>query len=89
MALGATSRRVAGHVLRDSVHYVAIGVGLGLAGAVGVARAVQSMMFGVSAFDPMAFASAAALLTLIGLAAAWIPARRASAVDPAIALRSQ
>jgi putative ABC transport system permease protein len=63
------------------------GIAAGLLGAVAVSRVLSSMLFGVQARDPLTFASVAAILIVIALAACYFPARRATAIDPVIALR--
>jgi ABC-type antimicrobial peptide transport system permease subunit len=67
---------------------VAMGAAIGLAGALALSRAIGSLLCGVSARDPLTFIAVPLVLGAIGLFAAWIPARRASGVDPAVALRS-
>ena len=64
-----------------------VGVGLGLLLAYGMTRLLASLLFGVKASDPFAFAAVAGILAMVGLIATYIPARRATAIDPAIALR--
>ena len=66
---------------------VVLGLVLGLAGAFAGARAIASLLFGIGASDPLAFAGAALLLALVALAAVYIPARRASGLSPVNALR--
>ncbi|MBA3714242.1 MAG: ABC transporter permease [Pyrinomonadaceae bacterium] len=87
MALGARGGDVLGLVLREGMALVAVGVLLGLGGAFAVTRLLVSFLYGVSTTDPLTFVSIAVFLTLIALAASFIPARRASKVDPMIALR--
>ncbi len=64
-----------------------IGIGLGLAGAFGLAQLITAFLFGVTAKDPVVFAGVPVLLAAVALLAVWLPARRASKVDPLIALR--
>jgi putative ABC transport system permease protein len=68
---------------------IMIGLGLGLAGAFAATRAFSKLLFGVSPTDPVTFAAVAALLFAIGMLASFLPARRASMVDPMVALRSE
>jgi len=87
MALGARSRDVMRHVLGQGMKLVLMGATLGLAGAFVAARALKSMLFGVSPADPLTFAAVTVFLALVAVAACWIPARRATKVDPLVALR--
>jgi len=87
MALGAGRGKMLRDVLGEGMKLAGIGVVLGLALAYGVTRLLASLLFGVKASDPLAFAAVAGILTIVALLAAYIPARRATAVDPAIALR--
>jgi putative ABC transport system permease protein len=87
MALGARQLDVLKLVVRQGMGLVLIGVALGLAGAVALTRVMASLLFGVGAKDPVTFAVVAALLSLVAFVACYIPARRASRVDPLIALR--
>jgi predicted permease len=87
MALGAAPSRVRAMVLRQVGVIVAIGGTLGLAGAVGVGRLAQSLLFELQGSDPVVLVSAAVSLSLVALAAGFIPAHRASQVDPMSALR--
>jgi putative ABC transport system permease protein len=88
VALGADSRQVVGLVLRQGMRTVAIALAIGLAAAFGVTRLLQSQLFGVSATDPLTFATVPVALGAIAALACYLPARRASRVDPLIALRS-
>jgi predicted permease len=87
MALGAERRQVLWMVMRESVVLSAIGIGAGLPLAIAASRLLQSMLFGLSPGDPLSFALAIGAIALVAIAASLIPARRASAVDPMIALR--
>jgi ABC-type antimicrobial peptide transport system permease subunit len=88
-ALGAEPGRVLALVLRQGMSVVALGLCIGLAGALALTRAMQSLLYDVSASDPLAFSIAALTLTGVALFATWVPARRASRVDPVIALRME
>jgi putative ABC transport system permease protein len=87
MALGADRGRMLRVVLREGMTLAGFGVVLGLLLAYGLTRVLASLLFGVKASDPAAFAAVAAILTMVALVAAYIPARRATTIDPAIALR--
>jgi putative ABC transport system permease protein len=87
IALGAQTRDVLKLVLGQGMRLVLIGAGLGLAGAFAMARVLRNLLFGVSATDPLTFAAVVGLLGVVALLACWIPARRATKVDPMIALR--
>jgi predicted permease len=87
MALGAQGSDVLKLIIGQGLVLTLIGIGLGLVAALGVTRLMQTLLFGVSATDPLTYASVAAMLALVALAACYIPARRASKVDPLVALR--
>jgi predicted permease len=89
MALGATRRDVLRLVLARAIRIVAAGLIVGLAGAVGVTRVLQTFLFGVTPTDPIAFTIVTLLLIAVGLMAAWLPARRATRIDPWAALRAE
>jgi predicted permease len=89
IALGAQRGQVMGMVLRRSTLLAAIGIAIGLAGAAGVSRFLQGLLFGVTPLDPLTFAAVAALFASIALVASYVPARRATSVDPLEALRCE
>jgi ABC-type antimicrobial peptide transport system permease subunit len=89
LALGATPRRVLAFVLREGMAVALSGVAAGLAGAFALTRAMRSLLFGVAATDPLTFLLVPGLLLLAALAACYLPARRAAAVDPVTSLRSE
>lgn len=87
MALGADLSAVLAGVVREGLTLVLAGVCIGWIGALVLTRLLQNLLFGVSATEPMTFAVAALLLTVVALLACWVPARSATKVDPVIALR--
>jgi putative ABC transport system permease protein len=89
MALGAQQLDVLKLVVKSSMKIVLIGVVLGLAGAYILTRVMSNLIFGISVTDPSTFISMSLLLIIIALLASYIPGRRATKVDPIIALRSE
>jgi putative ABC transport system permease protein len=89
MALGAQPRDVLRLVLRHGLRMVGWGVALGLIGALALTRLLKSLIFGIGTTDPLTFALVPLLLAIVALAACWLPARRATKVDPLVALRNE
>jgi putative ABC transport system permease protein len=89
MALGALPTDIFGLVLRRGLSLVLLGVGLGLAGAYAMTRALEGLLYKVTATDPLAFIAVSLLLVLVALLACYVPARRAMKVDPMVALRTE
>jgi len=87
IALGAEKHDVLGLVIRMGVGLVGAGIVLGVIASLAVARVIATQLWGVSAYDPITLTSVASLLLITGIVACWIPARRASRVDPLVALR--
>jgi ABC-type antimicrobial peptide transport system permease subunit len=89
MALGAQRSQVLGLIFRRGLVLTGIGVGLGVIGAAGAARYLQSMLFGIEPLDPLTFVVVAAGFTAVAAAACYLPARHATRVEPVVALRSE
>jgi ABC-type antimicrobial peptide transport system permease subunit len=87
MALGAQRSDVLKMVVGQGMAMAGLGIAIGLGGAYGLSRLLTSLLFGVKPNDPLTFAVVALTLALISLVACWIPARRATRVDPMLALR--
>jgi putative ABC transport system permease protein len=89
VALGATAGSVIGGVMRDAARTVLPGVAAGLLGALYLSRFVEARLFGVQPRDPATFAAVAALFLIVATTACYLPARRATRVDPVVALRAE
>ena len=89
MALGAEHGAVLGMVLRQGAAIVTVGIALGLAGATTVTRYLDGMLFGLTTLDVRTYAVVATTFAMIAFLAAYVPARRATAIDPLAALRHE
>jgi putative ABC transport system permease protein len=87
MALGASQERIVWDVLGFGVRLTSIGLAIGLAGALAATRLLSSLLYGVQPTDTITFAAVSFLLLVIALIASYLPARRATRIDPIIALR--
>ena len=87
MALGAGEGGVLRHVLGQGLRLTALGISIGLVGAIAATRVIRAMLFGVGVLDPLTYGSVVVALGVIALLACWVPARRASRVEPLVALR--
>lgn len=89
MALGATRGSIIRLVLGQTALLTLIGVAVGLVGAVALSRVIATQLYEVSPRDPVTFIITAVTLTVVAMIAAWLPTRRATAVDPVVALRAE
>ena len=89
MALGATRREVLGLVVRQGMILTLAGLGLGIAGALGVTRLMRGLLYQIEPLDPVTFASVPGILSVVALLACYLPARRAARVEPMAALRAE
>ena len=89
MALGSDGRRIFGLIVTEGLWLLAAGIGIGLAGAFGIRRAMATQLFGVQPMDPLVLSAVAATLGVVAFIACAVPARRASHIDPLIALTDQ
>jgi len=89
VALGAQRGNIIGMVVRQGVQLVAFGIAAGLAGALALTRVMAALLFGVSTTDAVTFSLVALVLAMVAILATWLPARRATSVDPMIALREE
>ena len=88
MSLGADRGRVLRMVLREGGVLLGVGLAIGVVGAYGAANVIRGLLFGVTPHDPITLVGVAAMMSVIGIVACWIPARRAARIDPAIAMRA-
>ena len=89
MALGARTTQVVGMVLRQGMRTIAIALVIGLAASLAATRVLATQLYGVQRLDPLTFAAVPFALALVALCACYLPARRASRVDPVTALRAE
>jgi putative ABC transport system permease protein len=89
MALGARRNQVVGMVLRQGMRTIVIALVIGIGASFAATRVLETQLFGVGRTDPLTFAAVPLLLALVALAACYLPARRASRVDPVVALRAE
>ena len=89
MALGADRRHVLALVVRQGLSMALVGTAIGVAGALALSRTVQDLLFGVTATDPLTFAAVVAVLLSVATVACYVPAWRATRVDPTQALRAE
>jgi putative ABC transport system permease protein len=89
MAIGAQKRDILNVVMRGSLRAVLVGLAVGVVLAIGAARLLRGVLYGLGALDVVSFAAASALFLTIALAASWLPSRRAMRIDPLVALRDQ
>jgi ABC-type antimicrobial peptide transport system permease subunit len=89
MALGATRGSILAMVVRQSMAWTLLGAGVGLVGGLASSRWIKAMLYRVEPHDPGTLAAVTVALLVVGLVAAWVPARRASRLDPLVALRQE
>ncbi len=89
MALGSDGRRIFGLIVTEGLWLLAVGVAVGLVGAFGIRRAMETQLFGIQPMDPMVLALVTGVLGAVALLACAVPARRAAQIDPLIALTDQ
>jgi ABC-type antimicrobial peptide transport system permease subunit len=89
MAVGAQAREIFGMIIREGLKLSLTGLVLGILGALWLGQAGSSLLYGVTATDPLTFISVSLMLTAVAMAACYFPARRAMKVDPVVALRQE
>jgi putative ABC transport system permease protein len=89
VALGATRTQVIGLVLRQTMVLTAVGILIGAAGAATLTRYLDSMLFGLTPLDPATWGAVSVLFAMVAAVAAYVPARRATTIDPVRALRAE
>jgi putative ABC transport system permease protein len=89
IALGAARRDVSGLFLRHGLILAAVGIGIGMIAAAAATRVMTALLFGVSALDPLTYVAVAVALGGTALMASYLPAMRATRIDPAVALRTE
>jgi len=89
VALGARPSRISGMVVREALLLTAAGVVVGIAGALLLSRSLASLLYGLTPYDPLTLWSVVLVMLLTGLAAAYLPSRRAARLDPTVALRHE
>ena len=89
MATGASSRAILTLLLGRGLLLVGAGLTAGLLGAITLTRALRTLLFGVSTSDPLVFAGVTVTLATVAMVAAWVPARRATRLEPVVALREE
>jgi putative ABC transport system permease protein len=87
IALGASPAEIRALIMSEGTRLAAVGIAIGVAGALAMSRALSALLFGITATDPVTFVLAAAALAVAALAAAYVPARRAGRIDPVVLLR--
>jgi len=89
LAIGASKSSLVRTMMAQGMKPALAGMGIGLAAALALARLLETLLFGVTPFDPASYAATALLLLLVATVACFVPARRASALDPLVALRHE